>query len=604
MDVPTSVSQDWVTTEKGNAHQAIISLIYRLDADNTPRENNMIKNMKMYSNTYYTNVVSAFNMYNDTRPDIFEDNVSNRIVWNICKSSCDTIAAKISKNKVKATVVTDEGDFYTQRKAKKMDEAIYAIMLERKYGEAAKQQFLDALICGTGIIEVSIKDEEVCYSRVLPMELYVDELDAIYGDPKRLYRSRIVSKSKLKKQYPKLADKIDGAASIRISTSNVVTADATILYEAWQIGNKKEPGRYVSCVDTCTLVDEEYKELDFPFIILRWSKPSLGFWGVGLIDELAPFQLEINKILFFIQKAMQLGHAPKWFMNSGSIPKGYLSNKIGTIVPFTGVNPPHYYAPEPIHQQVIDYVQMLKNEAFAMAGISQLSAQSIKPAGLDSGVALQTYNDIESERFVLAGQAFEDSFVEAFKKTIIVLKILAKDNPELSIMNFGNKNAKIKWLDIDLNQDRFTIKVFPTSALPNHPEGRLQRLNDFMNLGIISPEDFIQLLDMPDIAEFNKLTYSGISAAKDNIERIMDGEEYVPPEQYDDLPQSLKVAIQAYLNLRTTNTDEVILQNVRSYIDELRVLIDATAPQTQETIVSTPTPDAPMPGAPVVPPQV
>ena len=54
---------------------------------------------------------------------------------------------------------------------------------------------------------------------------------------------------------------------------------------------------------------------------------------------------------------------------------------------------------EKISQDLFMHLDRLYNRSFEIAGISQLSAQSSKPSGLDSGRALREFSDIESERF-------------------------------------------------------------------------------------------------------------------------------------------------------------------------------------------------------------
>jgi hypothetical protein len=49
-----------------------------------------------------------------------------------------------------------------------------------------------------------------------------------------------------------------------------------------------------------------------------------------------------------------------------------------------------------------------------------LSAAAQKPAGLDSGKALREYNDIESDRFMTIGQAYERYYLQLAKLDISV----------------------------------------------------------------------------------------------------------------------------------------------------------------------------------------
>jgi hypothetical protein len=419
---------------------------------------------------------------------------------------------------------------------------------------------------------------KVSYERVLPFEVYVDELDALYGKPSRFYRWKILPRRRLIQMFPKQAKELSEMNGLT-SVSGARVNDAILVFEAWALGE-----RHVICAEGVDLLDEKWGTTE-PLLTIRWSRPSLGFWGVSLVDELAPFQQELNKVLYDVQKAMQLGHAPKWIVQPNSIPKGYLKTQIGTIIPVNGAAPT-YYAPQPIHNQVIEWAMMLKQEAYASVGISQLSSRSEKPAGLNSGKALQTYNDIESERFVLAGQSYEDFGVQAFEHTVAACKEIAAVNPDFNVIASGTFGTEIlNWKEVDLDSQMFQVKPYPTSALPQEPAARFAFLQEQLNAGLISPEEFADLNDMPDFKTANQLKYASYYAAKDNVERILDGKDIIRPEKYGNITLELKVATNSYLYCRTRGVPENKLSRLRDYIDELEAFSAAApveAPATPE----------------------
>jgi hypothetical protein len=289
---------------------------------------------------------------------------------------------------------------------------------------------------------------------------------------------------------------------------------------------------------------------------------------------LAPYQIEINKVLFYVQRAIQLGHAPKWWVPAAaSIPKGYLNNNIGTIIPIGGGQAPTYYAPQPIHNQVVEYLQMIKNEGYAMVGISQMSSRSEKPAGLNSGKALQTYNDIETERFVLAGQEYEEFHVNAFGHVVRACKIIAEHRPEFSVLSEGPFGSEMMaWNDISMEDDKYLVKPYAVSSLPQEPAARFSALQERLQAGLITPEEFADLNDMPDMRTADRMKYASYYGAKNNVERILRGKDYIAPEKYDDLAAVLRVTVNAYLYARDRGAPEDRLQELRSYIDEVQAL--------------------------------
>jgi hypothetical protein len=584
----------WVDKAQNDAHTEVVDIVCRLDASNKARNNSMMRAMRLYDQTQHSNLYAAFGGgFGVRQHDIMAESATSRMMWNVCKSCCDTVAAKISKNKVKATVVTDGADFSAQQKAKKLDKAVYGIMHSSNFHAISKTAFMDALRCGTGVIQTIAEYRKVSYERVFPFEVLVDEMDSMYNKPTKMYRYRLISKRKLIERFGE-HDAIKNASNVT-AIQGFDIEPTVCLFEAWMLPTDDRPGRYVMCTTGGTLVDEDYVYHDFPFSFIRWSKPAIGFWGTGLVDEVAPSQIEINKILFFIQQAIQLGHAPKWLVKQGSVPQAYLNNKIGSIIPVTG-EMPQYYAPLPINQQVIEYLQLIKQEAYSIAGISQLSARAEKPAGINSGVAMQTYNDIESERFVLAGQEFEEFHVDAFKKTIDAAKTVAAGFKGFEILSSGNTGTEIiKWSQVNLERDKYSVKPYPTATLPSHPEARYQRLSEMLQSGMLTPEEFAELSDMPDFQAHNQLKFAPYFACKANIERIIEGNNYIRPEKYDNINLCLTMANNYYLKLRSSQAKEEILDELRLYIDELMVLNEAAQPPEQPAQLTEPKPQLTLP---------
>jgi hypothetical protein len=222
---------------------------------------------------------------------------------------------------------------------------------------------------------------------------------------------------------------------------------------------------------------------------------------------------------------------------------------------------------------------MLKQEAYNLAGISMLSARSEKPAGLNSGKALQTYNDIESERFQLLGQAYEEMHVDCFQSTVAMCSKAAKADPEFTVQAITKQGLTNKtWREFDLPRDAYVVLPYPVSAMPQEPAAKYEFLTQQMQAGLITPEEFSELNDMPDFKSSSQSKYASYYSVKKIIEDILDNKVPPPPEKYDDLELARQMLTNAFLGARAGGTPEDILNAFRLYIEDVQTLIDQLAP--------------------------
>ena len=141
--------------------------------------------------------------------------------------------------------------------------------------------------------------------------------------------------------------------------------------------------------------------------------------------------------------------------------------------------------------------------AFEQMGISQLSATSNKPAGLNSGKALREYNDIETDRFMTIGQMYERFFLELANHSIGVAVDIYNDIGSYPVKLPNKKYLEtVDWSEIDLSEDDYVMKMYPVSSLPETPEGKLQTIQEYIQAGMLTPRTGKRLLDFQTL---NKL---------------------------------------------------------------------------------------------------
>ena len=146
-----------------------------------------------------------------------------------------------------------------------------------------------------------------------------------------------------------------------------------------------------------------------PFIFMHYNNPLVSNTSTSIADLLYGIQMEIDQLLQKIEDASKLNPALTFFVPDGStIKTEELDNRIGNIVkykvtPNMTTSPVTVSTPAFIDPQYMQLLAQLKQDAYEAVGISQLSATSQKPMGLDSGKALQTMENIESGAYPQTG---------------------------------------------------------------------------------------------------------------------------------------------------------------------------------------------------------
>lgn len=571
------------------------------------RESNFIRFARLYHNLELIGLDAG--MYARTlQQDSF---FKNRVTLNVIKSCIDTVTSKICKSKPRPYFLTEDGDFQLQTKAKYLTQFMDGWMDYAKAYETGRQSFVDACTFGTGVTKVYIDEDThmVKVERVIPTQLIVDDAEGMYVSPRQMHQVKSAFREVVIGLYPDFSEKILAAtACIKGSEAATSSADMIQLIESWHLpsGLDAEDGRHTICIENCTLFDEPYAKDYFPFVFQRWTPSLLGFYGTGLAEELIGIQLEINTILRNIKQAQHLMAVPQvWLEASSQVVTAHIDNTIGGVKWYTG-QAPIFMNPTAMSAEVYGYLENLYKKAFEISGISALSATSQKPAGITAAVALETLSDIETERFMTVAQRNEEYYLDLTKIVIDLTRDIyngdektgRKPYRQLSI-KAATKDfmEKVSWKDIDLDDDKFVMRVFPTNILPTQPAGRLQMAQQMMQMGIYDREDTISLLDFPDLKPVN----SRLTAARDvvlkMVGQMLEKNQYMSPEPYMNLQMAKDLTQSEYLKGKINNVPEERLELLQRFMDDCQAMMD------QATQALQPAPQAGTPVAPTAVPQ-
>ncbi len=496
---------------------------------------------------------------------------------NVAAACVDTLAAKIAKNRPRPNFLTSGASWDSQMKARLLDKWCRGYFYEAKIYQKAPQVVVDSYVFGTGFLYVfPTEDNKLGCERVLPSEIFVDELDGHYGNPSQLLRRKFVSRDVLVRQFPKFASEIyDAGKRERVDVaggSDEILDNTLEVWEAWHLPSSKKAkdGKRVIVIDGCTLLCEPWYLDRFPFVVRRFKKRTTGFLGKGVVETVQGLQVELNRTMRSISTQIRRKGKGRTYVQFGSkvVPAKLTNDDGGDIIMYTG-SPPIVAAQNAVSPEEFAYIDRLYQKAFQEVGISELSAAAKKPAGLDAAVALREYSDIESERFSLQHQDQEQFFLDFAELSI-----------DLITKQYGWKAYKVAvpgkidlymvdWADIDLSRDSFVMQMFPVSSLPQTPGARYQKVREMMQDGFIDKVVAQRLLEFPDLETEANLGNSVIDDVDATISAILDEEtpRLMPLEPYQNLDLMIQRAVASYLMARHRGCPENRLSMLRNLID-------------------------------------
>lgn len=527
---------------------------------------------------------------------------SDRLALNVIASCVDTATAKLAKSRPVPQFLTNGADYSTRRKAAKLNKFGKGLLMSGFY-ELAPLIMRDGCVFGTGIAKVYGEPDEkkICFERVYPWELLVDPLESAYGEPRTFIQRKWVDRQVLLEAYGSGRGAQERIRAIESSQTPPEAsrwapgrdpqADQVEVFEAWHLrsGRNASDGKHVIAVRGGTLLAEDYERDRAPFVVFRWSDPIGGFWGIGIAERLTGIQVEINRLLRVVQESMRRLGVPRVILDAASgIPKSHVTNDIAAILVNNGGSPPIVIPPQTVHPETFAQIDRLYQRAFEEVGISQLAAQSRKPAGLDSGAALREFNDIESERFLVAGRRWESLHLDVVRVGIEC----AREIPGFSIdVPDARDPASLSWADVDLDRSAYVLQCFPASILPSTPAGRIQTVQELLGAGLISQTRAMELLDVPDLEDFYGAQNASRRVVRRTIERMLDGDAYEPPDPRIDLASAVELGNAAYLEAVEHQAPEEVLEVLRRWVDECVALMQQAQAAAQPPAPAQPSPE-------------
>ncbi len=593
-------SRFWLCKE-GDAHGALVAKGRALHQATNQWRATLRYYLSLYEEILYdSDTVSERSVYKSSRRSFLRH---TRRDLNITRSIADAARAE-AETSTRVAFVTDGGSWRLQRQAEKREMFCAGEFRRMKWPALKSKMVGHAGIFGTSIGKVYRAADRTACALVHPWNFYVDDGDGSHGDPRAVYERALIDRYVLAAEHPKHRDAILRAPAARLDgmTPGDASDDRVEVWEGTRLPSApgRRDGRHCLGVYGASLLDEPWERDYFPYLVLYFKQPVVGFWGYGICELLATVQESISRAEKQIESANWLHGAARMWAKKGSVDAARISNEPGTLNEYNDV-PPTMMAGNILSPEIYADRQSQIDIAYTLSGVSGTNAQNIKPAGINSGKALRMFNDLASKPLMPFLKACEQLDVDCAMRVLDLAADIYRDTGEYVSKAVRREGLlAVDFSDIG-DSDDFEIEAFPVSALSRTPAGRLADVEELIESGMAAalgwePAELLDMLDIPDLRAQGDLVKAPLMLIRQRIESILDGDDPVAPTEGINTKLAMKLCV-LYLQKaeNMADVDNESKDNLRSWYAQV-VALDK-AEQAASAAPAMPAPGAPSPEA-------
>lgn len=427
------------------------------------------------------------------------DDTTSAIQENIIASCIETLCSKIASQKVRPFFNTVNGTFKEMQIAKQAQIFFDMLYEENNVNEIITDAFRNACVFDKGIVKIS--DDGI--TNRLPWNVFFDPREVTYN------------------QITYVAEKLPKTPGRILELKYGIKVNRNLDYTVYEYYDVMEHIKAVYVQELNKVVTHEYKPNIIPYLEIHYTNPVKGDTSQSVVDQLYGIQTQIDELLAVMKDSIAVNPGMTLLVpRSSNIKTNMLSNRTGQIIQYDPIpgqttSPVTYATNDIISPQFVQLLDKLKNDAYEIVGISQLSATSQKPSGLNSGVALNTMEDIESSRFETQLNSVVRLYVDVAKACLDIFP------PEIDILPDDLNRANIKWADIVEARNNMKIQFSAAESLSKDPSEKLKQLVALSQAGVIPQSHIATLMELPDLQSGYNLANNAFNSVYTFIDNVL-----------------------------------------------------------------------------------
>lgn len=481
---------------------------------NTGRNDKYLRNLKMYTETDITsldNVDDNVGYYNTgiTR-------TTNLTQENIIFSTIEALVAKLAEHaRARPFINTINGNYMDKQITRATQQFLDITYDEQNVYRTVSNTFRDACIFDTGYIYIDRDAKKV--TRVYPWQVYYDNKELKYTDTP----SQVVI---LRKYYPVhlLPEELQAKLTKKYSDREYVT-----YVQYW---NTKTHRKHDLVKETNDMIESPWEPDVLPIYKLTYSDSVNGcITSTSVVDLLYGLQRTVNELCIRMGKSIRLNPGSKVFVPTNStINVDKITNEEYQIIPYEPAIGSAQH-PDVMQTPLFDSSlraekEALKRDAFELVGISELSVTGQRPTADISGVALQTMENQEADRFTTQLHKIIRAYVDIANLIISIYP----DNEQ--ILPNIKERLNFTWKQVRASREKMKLQFSAAANISKDPSEKWKIIKEWKAEGLIPVNRVPGLLEIPDLEEAASFAANSYNAIQTVITDCLENDNYDIPK--------------------------------------------------------------------------
>ena len=285
-------------------------------------------------------------------------------------------------------------------------------------------------------------------------------------------------------------------------------------------------GRMVTWVDEHILDDEAwpYPTDKLPLVKFPGIRVPGQIYDMGDVEGAIPIQKDLNKTISQIVEYKNLTLKPRVWAPTGSLTGVRLTSEPGAVYEYNiiGDHKPEVEQLPSMPPYVFEHLKNLRDDIRQAFGIVDIT-EGTPPPNVEAGIAIDLLQEMATDRLAPRILLLERALARSGELMLNLAQEYYKEPRLLKVYGSGGSTKARRFSQADL-KGGVSIHVETGSALPRTRAGRQQRILDYVDRGVLRPDQAYKYLDIADLEGLSMIFQADEDQAYREHDRILAGQ--------------------------------------------------------------------------------
>lgn len=285
-------------------------------------------------------------------------------------------------------------------------------------------------------------------------------------------------------------------------------------------------GRYVVWTTSPNeiLQDERwpYPSNELPLIKFPGVRVPGRIYDSSVVEHAIPLQKELNKTISQIVEYKNLTIKPRVWAPTGSL-RQRITNEAGAVYEFTpiaGLKPEIERLPT-MPPYVFEHLKSIGEGLKDMFNLTAVTEGQVPP-NVEAGVAIDLLQEMSTDRLAPTIKMIESALQRGGQQMLVLAQKYYIEPRLLKIRGSGGSVQVRRFTQADI-QGGVSVHVEAGSGLPRTRAGRQARIQSYVEMGILKPEQAWKYLDIADLKSVAKMFQADEDMAYREHDKLIKG---------------------------------------------------------------------------------